>query len=138
MVNISVWGVILAALSAMVIGMIWYNDALFGKQTTKILGVSQKEMKKKMPMALIVLFIVALITAYVLAHFIIYVHRGTNNGWVEAGFKTSLWAWLGLSLTTLLAHGPFDPRNKKLLLINAGNRLATLVAMGLILGASLK
>jgi sterol desaturase/sphingolipid hydroxylase (fatty acid hydroxylase superfamily) len=138
MVNISVWGVILAALSAMVVGTVWYSKAVFGKRWMKVLGMSDKDMKKNMPFAMTMMIVAALLTSYTLAHFIIYAHRGTNNSWEWAAIKTSLWAWLGFSFTTVIAHDSWDNRTKKNILINAGNRLVTLLVMGLILGAFLK
>lgn len=136
--HVSLVGILLAALSAMVIGMIWYNPAVFGKSWRKMLGVSDDDMKKKMGPALAVLVVVSLVTAYVLAHFIVYTHGSESGGWLEAGVKTALWGWLGLAATAIFAHGVFDPRDKKVLYINAGNRLVTLVVMGLIIGAFAK
>lgn len=132
--NISIIGVLVAAVSAMVIGTIWYSPALFGKPWMKALGTTDEDMKRKMPEAMVWLVIVSLLTAYVLAHFIVYVHSYVGGSSVMAGFETALWAWLGLAATAIFAHGVFDPRDKKVLYINAGNRLVTLVAMGLILG----
>ena len=134
-VHVSFWGVVLAALSAMIIGTIWYSSALFGKSWKKILGVGDDEMKKRMGSAMVILVIVSLLTAYVLAHFIVYTHSFMGGSWITAGVETALWAWLGFALTAVLAHGAFDPRDKQLLYINSGNRLVTLLAMGLILGA---
>lgn len=138
MENISAWGVILSALASMVIGTIWYSKGLFGKQWMKMMGMTDKDMKKMFPLAFITLIAVSLVTAYVMAHFIIYVHRGSTNSWEVAGIKTALWAWVGLSLTTIIAHGIWDKRDKGLMLLNGVNRLITLLAMGMILGAFLK
>lgn len=137
-VNVSALGVILAALSAMIIGMIWYSMAAFGKPWMKMMGISDSDMKKKMAGAMVWLVIVSLVTAYVLAHFIVFTHSYVGGGWLTAGVETALWAWLGLAATAIFAHGVFDPRDKKVLYINVGNRLVTLVVMGLIIGAFMK
>ena|SRR5665213_979968 len=134
-VHIAVIGVLLAALSAILIGMIWYSQPVFGKVWMKMIGTKDKEMKARMGMATVVLIIVALITAYVLAYFIVYTHSYTGGGWIAAGAETALWAWLGLAVTTIVAHGVFDPRDRMVMYINIGNRLVTLLAMGLIIGA---
>ena len=137
-VHVSFWGVILAALSAMVIGSVWYSSALFGKPWMKIIGLNDKDMKKKMGSVMVGLVVVSLITAFVMSYFIAYTHNFLGDSWLKAGAVTSLLAWFGFSLTTIFAHGLFEPRDKKVLYINSGNRLVTLLAMGLILGAIMK
>jgi len=137
-VHFSIIGIILAVVSSIVVGMVWYNPAVFGKEWMKIIGLTNADMKKRMGGVMGGLVLVALITAYVLSIFIAYTHGFLGGSWLKAGFVSSLLAWLGFSLTTIFAHGLFEPRNKKVLYINAGNRLVTLVAMGLILGAFMK
>ena len=133
--NVSVVGVLLAAVSAMVVGTIWYSKAVFGGQWMSMMGISDKDMKKGMAQAMVWLVGISLVTAFVLAQFIVYVHAYMGGGWLAAGFETALWAWLGLAATTIFAYGAFDPRDKKVLYINAVNRLVTLLVMGLIIGA---
>jgi hypothetical protein len=135
LVGVSALGVILAAVSAMIIGMIWYNKAVFGKNWMSLMGITDKDMRKNMPQAMIALVVISLVTAYVLAQFIVYVHAYMGGSWLAAGFETALWSWLGLAVTAIFAHGVFDPRDKKVLYINAGNRLVTLLVMGIIIGA---
>lgn len=133
--HISLVRVLLAALSAMVIGMVWYSPALFGRTWRKALGVSDKDMKRRMGQAIAWLVVMSLVTAYVLAHFIVYTHSYMGNSWLTAGTETALWAWLGFAATAIIAHGVFDPRDKAVLYINVGNRLITLLVMGLIIAA---
>lgn len=136
-VHVSVWGVILAALSAMFVGAIWYSPALFGKQWSKIIGLSDKEMKQKRNSVMGLLVLVSLVTAYVLSLFIVYFHAYVGGSWLKAGIDTSILAWLGFAATAVIAHGAFEPRDKQLLYINVGNRLVTLFVMGLIIAAFL-
>lgn len=131
-------GVVLAALSAIVIGMIWYSPSVLGKQWMKITGIKEADMKKQMAPATVTLVVVSLLTAYVMAHFINYTHLWSGESWMNSGLQTAFWAWLGFGVTTIVAHGIFEPRDKQVMLINAGNRLATYLAMGVILGAFLK
>ena len=137
-VHFSIIGVLLAAVSAMLIGTIWYSPKVFGKAWMKIIGLSDKDMKKNMGAAMVTLIIVSLLTAYVMSIFITYTHDYVGGSWISAGMSTSILAWAGFALTAIFAHGVFEPRDKKVLYINAGNRLATLLAMGLILGLLMK
>jgi Protein of unknown function (DUF1761) len=134
MVVVSWLGIFLAAVSAMIIGAVWYSPALFGKAWMHAIGLSEAEMKKRMPSAMGSLVVVSLVTAYVLDHFINYAHLFTSASWLDSGLSTAVWIWFGFGLTTIVAHGAFEPRDRKVLLINAGNRLVTLLVMGAILG----
>ena len=131
---VSFWGVVLAAASSMAIGMLWYSDNMFGKSWKKMIGTTDKQMKKNMGPATGILVLTSLLTAYILDHFVNYAHNFMAVSWMSAGVQTALWAWLGFGLTTIVAHGVFEPRDRQLMLINAGNRLASLLAMGIILG----
>jgi len=101
----------------------------------KAAGVTDADMKKKMPMAMGWLIIVSLITAYVLALFIKYFQAYHGGSWYKAGVLTALLAWAGLAGTALAAHIPFEKRPKSIFWINLGNRLVTLVVMGVIIAA---
>ena len=136
--SVSVWGVILGGLSAIAVGIIWYSPFLFGKQWGKALGVSEKEMSQDRAKVMPILVIISLLTAYVLSLLTVYFQHYTNDSWVMSGFDTGLLAWVGLAGTALVAHDVFDPRPKSKLYINLGNRLVTLLVMGLIVGAFLK
>lgn len=136
--HVSLWGWVLGGLSAIVVGMIWYSPFLFGKQWGKALGVSEKEMAKGRAKVMPILLLVSLLTAYVLSLFTVYFQHYTNDSWMMSGFDTAILAWLGLAGTALVAHDVFDPRPKSKLYINLGNRLVTLVVMGLIIGAFMK
>lgn len=131
-------GVVLAALSAMVIGSFWYSKYAFGAKWQKMIGLSGDRMAKEGPRALAILVVVSFVTAYVLARFINYAHYLSQNSWLTDSLQTSLWVWLGFALTTIVAHGVFEPRDRYLMAINAGNRLVTLVVMALILSAFFK
>jgi hypothetical protein len=136
--HVSVIGVILAAASAMVVGTLWYSPVVFGRQWMRAIGLSDKEMGKRANVAMPIMVIISLLTAYVLSLFTIYFHSAVGGSWWEAGINVSLLVWLGFALTTIVAHGVFEPRDKKVVYINAGNRLVTLFVMGLIIAACLK
>lgn len=135
--HVSVWGILLAALSAMVVGALWYSPVVFGKEWSRITGITQKNMSKKRNSAMLLLIVVSLVTAYALSLFIIYLHTFTGNSWLLTGVQASLLAGIGFGATTVFAYGAFESRDKKILYINAGNRIVTLFIMGLIIAAFL-
>ncbi len=130
MVPVNYIAVAIAAVLAMVVGSVWYSKALFGKQWMKLTGVSSDSAKKgNMSMLYGIMFVGALVEAYVLAHFVHY--AGAYS--LINGIKTGVWAWLGFVLTTSLANSMFEGRPMKLLYINAGYALVNLMIMGAVI-----
>jgi len=132
--SISVISVLLAAVSAMVVGSFWYSPKAFLPMWQKMTGTSDSDMKKNFGSAMALMFIAALLTAYVLAHFMIYSGAYTGTQGISNGLMTAFWAWLGISLTTVITSTALESRDKMVMVITAGNRLVTLLVMGLILG----
>jgi hypothetical protein len=132
-VSINVWAVLLAAVSSMVVGMIYYAQPFLGKYWMKLAKVNQKRFEKEMPKQMIGVFVAALITAEVTAYFTFLYHYFFVDSWIEAGATTALILWL-ISMTTLFIHNSLDQRPANLTYISMGNRLASLLAMGIIIG----
>jgi hypothetical protein len=133
-VSINLWGVLLAGISSMVIGMVYYHQALLGKQWMKLAKVDAKRFEKETPKLMPLVFVAALITADVVAYVTFLYHNFFGGSWVMAGLVTSLILWLGVSATTLFVHNTLDQKPSQLLYIALGNRLLSILAMGLIIG----
>lgn len=136
--HVNVWGWILAGLSAIVVGIIWYSPFLFGATWGKATGMSEEEMSKDRAKVMPVLLIISFLTAYVLSLFTVYLHSYLGSSWMTAALDTAFLAWIGLAGTALVAHDIWDKKGRNALYINLGNRLVTLVVMGLIIGAMMK
>lgn len=133
--SIPVLGVLIAAVSAFVIGGLWYSPTMFLNQWMKIAGVTDKDMKKNMPKAMAIMAIGALVTSYILAHFIVYAEKFTGTAGIAGGLETAFFVWLGFAFTTVVADSVFETRSYMIVVINTTYRLVTLLAMGAILGA---
>ena len=133
-VDINLWGVLLAGVSSMVIGMVYYSNALFGKEWKKLAKVDEKRFQKEMPRVMPMVFLAALLTAYVVAYMTFLYQNYFDGSWLAAGVVTALILWAGLSFTTVYVHNALDQRRYKLTVISVGNRLLSLLAMGLIIG----
>lgn len=133
-ISINVWAVLLAGLSSMVIGMLYYSKPMFGADWMKLAKVDEKRFQKEMPKKMIGVFIAALVTAEVVAYMTFLYHYAFLDSWVLSGVITSLLLWLGVSATTIYVHNSLEQRPSHLTYISMGNRLLTLLAMGLIIG----
>ncbi len=137
-VPINYIAVLVAAILNMVAGAVWYG--IFSKQWMKAAGKSEGDMKKGGPDAnkgYLVTFLGALVLAYVLAHFVMYVIASGYFTYSDTmiGLLTGFWAWLGFVATTALANTVFEGRNKNLYYLNQGYNLIAFLVMGALLGA---
>ncbi len=133
-VEVNYIGVVLAALSSMAVGSIWYAPKVFGKKWMKLTAITPAYMKKGMARCLAITFAASLITAYILAHMIFVTHKFFGNSFLQDAVTTAFWLWLGFTAMRILVHDVFEKRPTKLTLITIGNELAILLIMGLVLG----
>lgn len=131
---INLWAVLLAGVSSMIVGTIFYADQMYGKEWKKLAKINTKQFEKDMPRFMPLMFLAALVTAYFLAYLAFLYHYFFAGSWLAAGVMTSLILWLGASATTLFVHNLMDQRPQRLTIISIANRLFTFLAMGLIIG----
>ncbi len=131
--SVNVWGVLLGAALAMVLGMIWYGP-LFGKKWMQLVGMTAEvstAAKKRAQTSYIFMTVSALLTAYVLAIFIknlIVVYSTPYQSLLVA-----FCAWLGFIATSMSHEYLFNAKPKPWMLyvINAGYNLVSLLLMAL-------
>lgn len=135
-VPINFLAIILAGISNMAVGFVWYSEALFGKQWMKLTGLTKEKLEKgqkDMPKIMITSFIAALIMAYCLKHSAVY--GGAYNGTTGAslGLMTGFFTWLGFMMPVQLTNVLFERQPFKLFLIHTGYQLVAILLMGVIL-----
>lgn len=141
MVEVNYLALILAAVAQMVLGFLWYGP-LFGKEWSKLRGFNfdklSKEEQKKMQQQMMpwygVTFVVSLVTAYVLAHVMFLSQNFFAYTPLMTGLTTAFFMWLGFMMPVRLYNEIFGGNNWKLFGIDTGYSLASLLAMGAVLG----
>lgn len=133
-ITINLWGVLLGAVSSMVIGAIYYSPQLYGKLWISAGKIDEKRYHKEMGKLMPVVFAGALLTSYFVAYFSILYHAFFGDTWLAASFVTSLLLFVGVSATTVFVHSTLDQRPKQLTWLTLGNRFLSLVVIGLIVG----
>lgn len=113
----------------MVVGFVWYSKPLFGTAWSKFKGMSEEQAKKGAGKAYIGMILLALVLAYVLAHFVDYTQADT----LGEGIVTGFWLWLGLVFTTKGASYLFGQKSMKLFFIDVGYHLVEILVMSVIL-----
>ena len=136
-VHVNMWAVLLAAVSSMVVGALWYTPATFGNMWQKLSGVKIERSKMTPGMAVWMygtVFIASLVTAYILAHVTYLANQFFHNSYMSDALQTAFWLWLGFTAARLYTHDLFEMRRKKLTLLNAAHELVTVLVMALIIG----
>ncbi|MBP6884897.1 MAG: DUF1761 domain-containing protein [Candidatus Pacebacteria bacterium] len=126
---------IVCAIVALIIGMLWYGKALFGNMWMKITGMdtmtvdAQAEAKKGMAKMVAVQLVLSFVSAFVLSRFI--------NMSGMSGVTMAFWIWLGFLMPTSGGSALWSGKPKGLawsmFFITAGAELVTFLAYGFIL-----
>ncbi len=126
--TLNFWAVLLAALSAFVVGGLWYSPLLFQRAWARANGFAA-DPPKAGPSTFALSFLFSLVMAFNLAMFLN--DPKTTAAWgATAGFLAGFgWAAMGIAIVSL-----FERRPVSYALINGGYVTVALTLMGLILG----
>lgn len=135
-VQVNYLAVLLAGVSSMVVGSIWYAKGVFGASWAKLAHVDMDKKMRSSDMVRLMgtTFLASLITAYVLAHVTYLSNHFFGGSFLGSALQTAFWLWLGFTAARILTHDLFEGRPIKLTLLNFGNELATVLGMGLVVG----
>jgi ABC-type Fe3+ transport system permease subunit len=133
-VEINWLGVILATLSTMVVGTVWYTPKVFGDIWMRLAKVDQKKAKQRGARPIIITLVVSFVSAYVLAHVAYMANQFFGNSFLQDALGTAFWTWLGFTAARFITHDAFEGRPIRLSLINIMHELATFMVMGLVIG----
>jgi hypothetical protein len=133
--GINLWSVLVAAISTMVVGFLWYSPLLFARPWMVLMGYDPEdkskleEMRKGAGKMYALSFVASLVSAVVLAKIIAV----TTVSSALYGMKIGFAVWLGFVTTVQLTSVLFAKQPVKLYLINTGYQLVCYLAMGAIL-----
>ena len=135
-IQVNNWAILLAAVSSMVVGSVWYMPAVFGNAWMKL---SKAKMDRNMAPAKMAwmygsVFVASLFTAYILAHVTFLANKFFGNSFLQDALSTAFWLWLGFTAARLYVHDVFEARRKQLTILNAAHELVTVLVMALIIG----
>lgn len=127
--------IILAAISTMIVGSIWYGPA-FGKIWTRLANVKKDPnfTAQKATLLYIRAFLASLLTAIVLAYVIVVVHKNSSDSYFVDAIFVGLLLWAGFTAARMFMHDSFEGRPTQLTALNAAHELVTIVIMSGIIG----
>ena len=134
-VEVNYLAVLLAAVSSMVVGSIWYTPSVFGNTWMKLAKIEpKKQMSTSDKLMFVWVFLLSLLTAYVLAHVTFLSNSFFGHSFLQDALSTAFWVWIGFVVTRIVTHNMFDRRPGKLTWLALGNEFITIMVMGLIIG----
>jgi hypothetical protein len=133
-VQVNYLAVLLAAISSMGVGALWYAKPMLGKTWMKLVKLDDKKMQKGATAALTFTFMASLVTAYVLAHVTYLSNQFFGNSFLQDALTTAFWLWLGLTAARMVTHDLFEQRSPGLTFMNIVHELITLEVMALVIG----
>ncbi|BDZ55313.1 hypothetical protein DSM26151_25370 [Agromyces marinus] len=132
--EINYWAVLLATVSSLVVGSIWYARGVFGRRWAELAKVDLDREGMSATMPIIVTVIVSFVTAWVLAGASTIAWHFYGGGYLLAALLTAVILWAGFTAARFITHDAFEGRPSSLTVMNIAHELVTLVVMGLIIG----
>ncbi|HEX3880591.1 MAG TPA: DUF1761 domain-containing protein [Bryobacteraceae bacterium] len=123
------WAIVVAAVSAFLIGGLWYSPALFGGPWKRANGFGKDALAPAGARIFAISFVASLVMAFNLAMFLN--DPKTTLAWgATAGFLAGFgWVLMGIAIVSLFERRPWS-----YVAVNGGYLTVALVAMGAILG----
>lgn len=132
--SINYIAVVLATLSSMIIGSIWYTPKVFGTYWMKAAGVTPSGNAKDAVRPIIITVVVSFITAWVLAGAVAISFEFYGGSFLVNSLLTGLILWAGFTAARFITHDAFDGRPTGLTVLNVAHELVTIMVMALIIG----
>ncbi|MBM7505937.1 DUF1761 domain-containing protein [Agromyces aurantiacus] len=131
--EINYWAVLLATLSSMAVGAIWYARPVFGTRWAKLARVDMDRGGNAV-LPLVVTLLVSFISAWVLAGASTISWHFYGGSYFMSALFTALILWAGFTAARFITHDAFEGRPSTLTIINIAHELVTFVVMGIIIG----
>lgn len=134
--EINYLAVLLAGITYMIVGFLWYSPLMFAKPWMKQMGYTMEALKKeqkKMGPLYGLSFVAGLITAFMLAHVMALSENFYGYPQLQTGLTTAFFMWLGFVAPVQLTDVIFGSKKWKLFIINTGYQLTGLLAMGIVI-----
>jgi hypothetical protein len=132
--EINIWAVLLATLSSMVVGSVWYTPKVFGNYWMRVAKVSPSGEAKDAVKPILITLVVSFISALVLAGSAAISQHFYGGNFLANTLITAVILWAGFTAARFITHDAFEGRPAGLTILNCAHELVTLVVMGLIIG----
>ncbi|HTE58458.1 MAG TPA: DUF1761 domain-containing protein [Verrucomicrobiae bacterium] len=133
-VQINYLAVLLAAISSMIIGAGWYAGPVFGDAWMKMVKLDKDKAQQGATVALVGAFLLALVTATTLYYVAILLQHFYLDTFFSSALRAAFLLWVGIMVPTVIMHGLFERRRKKLMALTVAHEFVAIMIMGLVIG----
>ncbi|HET8794950.1 MAG TPA: DUF1761 domain-containing protein [Arthrobacter sp.] len=132
--EINVWAVLMAALSTILVGAIWYAPKVFGNYWMRVAEVQASGNPKDVIRPILITLVASYISAWILAGTATIVQNFYGGSFLVSSLVTAIVLWAGFTACRFIAHDAFESRPIGLTVLNCVHELVTFVVMALIIG----
>ena len=132
--EINIWAVLLATLSSMVVGSVWYTPKVFGNYWMRVAKVTPSGDAKDAVKPILITLVVSFVSALVLAGAAAISQHFYGGDFLANTLVTALILWAGFTAARFITHDAFEGRPTGLTVLNCAHELVTLMVMALIIG----
>lgn len=125
--------VVVATISTMVVGSIWYTPKVFGNYWMRVAKVNPGETKNAV-LPILITLLVSFISAWVLAGATFLSFEFYGGSFLANALLTALILWGGFTAARFITHDAFEGRPVGLTVLNCVHELVTFMVMALIIG----
>jgi hypothetical protein len=132
--EVNYWAVLVATLSTLVVGGIWYTPKLFGTRWMRLAKVDRKAVEAAGIWPIVVTVVVSFLTAWVLAGAVYISWEFYQGAFLTASVVTAALLWIGFTAARMITHDAFEARPPALTTLNLAHELVTILVMAVIIG----
>ncbi|MBE0008569.1 MULTISPECIES: DUF1761 domain-containing protein [unclassified Arthrobacter] len=132
--EINIWAVLVATLSTMVVGTVWYTPKVFGNYWMRVAKVDVSGDSKDAIRPILITLVVSLISAWVLAGGAAIAQDFYGGNFLLNTLITAVILWAGFTASRFITHDAFEGRPAGLTVLNCAHELVTYLVMALIIG----
>lgn len=132
--EVNYWAVIVATLSTLVVGSVWYTPKVFGTRWMRLAKVDPKAVEAAGIWPIVVTVLVSFLTAWVLAGAVYISWEFYAGAFFTASVVTAVLLWIGFTAARMITHDAFEGRPSGLTTLNLAHELVTILVMAVIIG----
>lgn len=132
--EVNYWAVLVATLSTLLVGGIWYTPKVFGTRWMRLAKVDAKSVEAAGIWPIVVTVAVSFLTAWVLAGAVYISWEFYEGSFLTAAVVTAVLLWIGFTAARMITHDAFEGRPPALTTLNLAHELVTILVMAVIIG----
>jgi hypothetical protein len=132
--EVNYWAVLVATLSTLVVGSLWYTPKAFGTRWMRLAKVDRKAAEAAGIWPIVVTVVVSFLTAWVLAGAVYISWEFYQGAFLTASVVTAVLLWIGFTAARMITHDAFEGRPPALTTLNLAHELVTILVMAVIIG----